>query len=439
MSKKKPSDAQSASTGEQPAEAIESSADATKNSASGDSKPSSSEGAAAPAGASKAVAEPVKADSSKTEPVKSEPVKSEQVKPASPRDEDETSEPGFRIPLLGIFNLLLIIGLAATAYYYWLEQQKTEASKQQVIASLQKQLTRKAEASDLRGLLAPLESSIGNSSQSIEQLKQQQRDLESATEKLYELFGRDESSWQVTEVEYLLRVAQHKLILQNDFEGAAVTLQAASDKLASLSDPGMLPVRARISDEIAALKTRSRPDLVGMTLLLSQLNKQLRALKPGFAPRVEATPASEVTPEAVATPAPVEQRIDKRIIAFLKSLVSVKRTDSSASSAAASTGMPIDLEDSLEDNLKLTRWAVLERDDYQYQRLMRDNVELFKQYYDLDNAANHDFYTQLQQLQKATLKPELPDIGGSLELLKKIISRRQLGPEGTSSEGDGNV
>jgi uncharacterized protein HemX len=69
---------------------------------------------------------------------------------------------------------------------------------------------------------------------------------------------------------------------------------------------------------------------------------------------------------------------------------------------------------------------------------MQDNVRLFKQYYDLDHAANHDFYTQLLELQKATVKPEKPDISGSLELLKHIMKKRENAPQQTESGGADN-
>ena len=81
---------------------------------------------------------------------------------------------------------------------------------------------------------------------------------------------------------------------------------------------------------------------------------------------------------------------------------------------------------------------MLERDSFQYQRLMEDNVRLFKQYYDLDNAANYEFYSQLLELQKAEVKPEKPDINGSLQLLKKIINKRKNDPQPVESGGADN-
>jgi len=335
-------------------------------------------------------------------------------------------------PYFGVFNLLLIIGIVAAAGYFWQAQQKTELQKNKTIAALQAQIGQKADASQLQELLSPLESGIGNSVSQIGELQRQQQALQETTEKLYELYGRDESDWQLAEVEYLMRIAQHKLFLENDFEGAAITLQAASDKIAATGDPGLLSVRVQIGDEIAELKTRARPDLVGMTLLLSQLGKQLRSLKPGYQPSIE-TITEIVQPQADNLP---DQTIDERVISFISSLVTVRQNEFEPTKTEA---LIVDVEEILETNLKLTRWTVLERDEFQYSQLMKENVEIFKQYYNLEIAANSDFYNQLLELKKAEVKPQKPDISGSLEMLKRIISRRQQAPAEVGIQEAGDV
>jgi uroporphyrin-3 C-methyltransferase len=351
---------------------------------------------------------------------------------AKPDREAKPAKVSRGFPYFGVFNLLFIIGIVAAAGYYWQTQQKIELQKNNALAALQAQLGNKAEASQLQGLLSPLESDIGNSATQIGELQQQQQALREATEKLYELYGRDESDWQLAEVEYLMRIAQHKLFLENDFEGAAITLQAASDKIAATGDPGLLSVRVQIGDEIADLKTRARPDLVGMTLLLSQLGKQLGSLRPGYQPSVE-TITEVVEPQAENPP---DQTIDERVVSFFTSLVTVRQNEFQPTTTEA---LIVDVEEILETNLKLTRWTVLERDEFQYSQLMKENVRLFEQYYNLENAANNDFYTQLLQLQKAEVKPQKPDISGSLEMLKRIISRRQQAPAEVQDQEAGDV
>jgi uncharacterized protein HemX len=168
-----------------------------------------------------------------------------------------------------------------------------------------------------------------------------------------------------------------------------------------------------------------------MTLVLSQLSRQIKALTPGYLPRID---SSQDTNESEDT-GPVDQTITERVVSFISSQVSIKKEDTLPTRTEA---LVVDIEQTIEDNLKLTRWTVLERDNFQFRQLMEENLRLFKQFYNLDDAANYDFYTQLLELQKATVKPEKPDISGSLELLKRIISKRENAPQQVESEGAEN-
>jgi uroporphyrin-3 C-methyltransferase len=329
-------------------------------------------------------------------------------------------------PFLGLLNLLLIIGLIAAAFYYWQMQQKSESDKQALLLELRTQIDKKADLAQVQAVQAefsPLKSGIGSSESRIDALQQQQQALHDSTKKLFDLYGRSESDWQLAEVVYLLRIAQHKLALENDFEGAALTLQAASNKIATTADPGLLPVRVLISEEIADLKTRARPDLVGMTLLLSQLSQQIQSLKPGYQPVIKVASTAPASAESV----PADATIEEKVTSFFTSLVTVKHNTADPTTTATEA-LIVNIEEIMESNLKLTRWTVLERDDFQYRQLMLENIRLFKQYYDLDAAANNDFYAQLLQLQKSVIKPTKPTISGSLQLLKNIISQRQNAP-----------
>ena len=182
-----------------------------------------------------------------------------------------------------------------------------------------------------------------------------------------------------------MRVAQHKLILQDDFAGAAITLQAASDLIGQTGDPGLLPVRVMISEEIAELRTRKRADLVGMTLILAQMSREILTLKPGFAPR---TSNSEESASSEAVEEPVSTNFLDQLSAYIDSLIEIRHETGPPTETEANIA---DIGQTLADNLKLARWAVLERDAHQYRQLIDQSLRLFREFYDLDNAANHDF------------------------------------------------
>jgi len=403
-----------------------------------------------PADAGKAVEANASTATAAASPAESSPAESKTTASEPASGEDPTAPdvaaqpppaPKRGRPWFALFNFLLIVALAGAAAYYWREQQKLAAVYQADIVELRQQLNRKATTDELQsslqaGLqssLSPLQSELGDLERKLGELGLGQQSLRESSETLYELFGRDRNDWQLAEVEYLMRVAQHRLILQNDFEGAAVTLQAASDRIGLTGDPGLLPVRVLISEEIADLKTRKRPDLVGMTLMLAQLGRQVRALKPGFAVRVD-QPLD-------ASPAPSQLAADDwvgRFNAFLNSLISIRKESTSPSEIEANV---MDVASALEDNLKLARWAVLERDARQYQLLLDRSLRLFREFYDLDDVANNDFMTQLQELQTMVINPEKPDITGSLREMQRILSQRENAPPPAALEpatGDGN-
>jgi uroporphyrin-3 C-methyltransferase len=329
--------------------------------------------------------------------------------------------PRARRSWFGLFNFLLILALAAGAGYYWKLEQQRLKDQRDAIAGLESQLQTKVGGSRLDSSLSSVKSEIAGLDRKIGKLETGQQGLRESSETLYQLFGRDRADWQLAEVEYLMRIAQHKLILENDFAGAALTLQAASDRIALTGDPGLLPVRVTISEEIAELKTRERPDLVGMTLTLARLAREARTLKPGFAPRVDEGGADSGLPQ-VQPPEDWRDRLSK----FIDSLVVVHHESTAPTEIEANVA---DVGETLADDLKLARWAVLDRDARQYAKLIDQSLRLLREYYDLDNAANHDFMSELLSLQKMQLSPDKPDITASLRQMQRILSQRENEPK----------
>jgi uncharacterized protein HemX len=347
--------------------------------------------------------------------------------------EAETQQIKKRSYLLPLFLVVILMAaIAAAGFFGWKQFLQYQHDSQAVITELRAQLATLPTRAEMDSNIQPLRQARGKTDQVLNELRQRQQSLLDSTEKLYELYGRDENGWKLAEVEYLMSIAQHKLILEQDFEGAAKTLDAASNRIAELADPGLLPVRVLINDEIAALKTRARPDLVGMTLLAGRLTRQINVLIPEYVVKSKA-PIAKQTVTKTSTDNP-DLPLDQRVMNFLGSLVTIKKKDSTASDVSEVTQI-IDVRQKLEDNLKLTRWTILERDARQFDQLMAENVQLFSDYYNLENAANADFFDSLLQLQKSSLKAVFPDISGSLRLLKEIQQKRATTPQQEADNG----
>lgn len=330
--------------------------------------------------------------------------------------------------LLFVSLIFAIAGLAAAAYI-WFEfdryKQQSSASINAEISSINSKLEEKANISQLPSHIKPLMTPILSQLKTIEDdnltAKQTRNSLSESTQKLFELYGRDKNGWQLAEVEYLLRIAQHRLVIENDFQGAEQTLQAADDKISEIADPGLLPVRVAISDERVLLKTRNRPDLVGTVLSLSRIIKQIPLLDLSANTSIKETEKTSDTSEeqnTVDSSAPW----DKQILQFAKSLYKVEPLKKSITSPKVSL---IDAINTLEEKLKLAKWAVLERDQKQYQQLIQNSSDIFKRYFDKNNNFHAEIYDELTRLQSLEIKPTIPDISGSLLILKGIMLKKE--------------
>ena len=111
--------------------------------------------------------------------------------------------------------------------------------------------------------------------------------------------------WQLAEVEYLLRLANHRLRLERDADGATDLLSSADEILADIDDFAFHDVRTLLAEEMAALLAYEGADVQGVFLkieaiggLLDQL--PLRLPEYTAVDRAQTAPASEPEPSTLA-------------------------------------------------------------------------------------------------------------------------------------------
>lgn len=345
------------------------------------------------------------------------------------RNDSATTEHsrGSGLKILIILLLLMVIGgLIAGGYFAWQQWQTYQLYKQQTLEELQRQINDRVQLKDMEKLRAENQKHQQTLQQLNTQIAENKKELvalRGASEKLFELYGRDKNGWQLAEVEYLLRIAQHRLVIENDFQGAAKTLRAADEKLAEIADPGFLPVRKSIATEIAELQSRVRPDLTGMVLTLTSLVHQIPQLKIKIQSASEAQKKMPTdSNNAVDWSQVTLDNWQSEMTQWAKGLISVKRQKSTQTFDQTTS---INIHETLDENLKLAKWAVLERNQAQFESLMGQNIDLFQQYFDLDDPYHQEILQSMSALSKQTVQPELPDITKSLIQLKKIIAYQE--------------
>jgi len=360
---------------------------------------------------------------------KNKAIESKQKQSKKTADEKQTQNKPFKWSsfFVALAFVLALCGLAGSAYVWFefdLYKQQADAQLKQALKAIDSKLQTKLESTDVTRQVIPLVTPLTSHLETLEKTSQsaaQARDtLTESTQKLFELYGRDKNGWQLAEVEYLLRIAQHRLVIENDFQGAEKTLKAADEKISEIADPGLLPVRVAISDERVLLQARSRPDLVGIVLSLSRMIKQIPLLDLSANTKKinQQDRASSFGADQVDSNAPWQDQV----VQFVKGLVKVEPIKKSISIPAVNL---ISALDTLEEKLKLAKWAVLERDQNQYHQLIKQSGELFKRYFDVNNNYHAEINAELERLLSLEIRPELPDISGSLIVLKNMMIKRE--------------
>ncbi len=84
--------------------------------------------------------------------------------------------------------------------------------------------------------------------------------------------------WLITEAEYLVKLANHRLILAHDIPTSILALQAADSRLQEVGNPKFIPLRKAIALNIQQLNAVPKIDIVGISAQLDALQLQTESL-----------------------------------------------------------------------------------------------------------------------------------------------------------------
>ena len=223
--------------------------------------------------------------------------KQSSAKAAAPKSSPDNPKPAQSAPpktaktgllwLVTLLNLLLLSGAAYGGYWYFNQHSVTQTKLDTLRSELNTELGQKH--SQMTNRAATLEQQIsaqaeatqdvldGEAAQqaTVEQLENQ---LQGALAQIQELDGRRPTDWLIAEADYLVRMAGRKMWLEKDLRTAIMLLGNADQRLKSLADPSVLPVRALIAQDIQALQQVNPVSEVSVALALDGLVKQVDKL-----------------------------------------------------------------------------------------------------------------------------------------------------------------
>ena len=219
------------------------------------------------------------------------------------------------------------------------------------------------------------------------------------------------AAWQLAEAEYLLRLANHRALLEADAAGAEQMLAAADELLAAVDPFAYHEVRALLATERTALQAVAGTDVQGIFLRLDALKAQLQALPlrlPAYIAQEEATP-----PPAAGMLSALGQRL-AGLVRFRSDGPPVRPL------------LPPQQAEYLQQHLRLAlnhaQLAALRGDQTIFARSLGTAAKWLDAYVDMRTEAAQTFAGSLDALLTEDLGASLPDISGSLARLRAMRS-----------------
>lgn len=348
------------------------------------------------------------------------PVKAKAAKEKAPASSVQRSGPH---PLSWI-NLVLMLGLFALAAYAgwlsWAQQQNTAAE----LAVLRDRVD---QAQSNAAALSAKEAELLAQAKALNDLSAQlQEQVAHNTDRLGKLPGAERQDWLLAEAEYLLRMANQRLQLERDWEGALSMLQAADNVLTETRNPRLNPVRATLAKEMLVLRTAPAIDLTGAVLRVQALQEQITRL-PWIPDRLIAEqPATEAEVPAADGNETWYWQLWNRVSNSLQGMIRIRER-----SAPVAAPLTPDQQYYLQQNMHLmleqAQVALLRQQAELYQHSLKRVGGWLQDYLIVDDERTRAASNALQELQQWNVAPALPDISRSLQQLQTLVEQQRRG------------
>ncbi|MBI1423989.1 MAG: hypothetical protein GC149_11025 [Gammaproteobacteria bacterium] len=301
--------------------------------------------------------------------------------------------------------LIIVLALAGGAAYYGYQFLQQQTARMDALAAQQQQLQSEN---------AQLKSQV---SDSLQALSKQGSELANDIETLRAKDTHLRKDWLIDEAEYLLQLANYRLLFDRDIKTAVVALNTADVRLRDTGDPGVVPVRKVIAESVQALKEVPQSDLAGLSLALSAIDKDVDKL-PLNTPDPQSRAQTQQDGMSETRKVKTWSELPAAVWHDLKGLIVIRNHEKPVEPLIA-PDQRFFLTENLRLQIEQARLAMLSGQAEIYKERLATAIQWIEKYFDKEAAQTQAALTTLKQLQHSAIAPPLPDISKPYRLLEE--------------------
>lgn len=333
--------------------------------------------------------------------------------------------------IVGWFALLLVLGLGLAAAWSAREAMNRESALDRRLTQLE------SVENNQQDILAKLDQGLQERLQTglaiveavaLEQASQLARlesSLESQSEEIARFGTTDRNDWLLAEAEYLLRLANQRLIMSGDIAAATALLKSADSILRELEDVSFYQARAAVATDLVALRAVPKVDVEGLYLRLAALIGEVERLKvfelPDRQSSIETTPAESWTERFAQGYRAALQKLSNYIV--------IDRKD-----VPYEALMDPQWEGLVRQNMRMlleqAQVALLSGNQVLFRESLERAGHWVGQFFEVDETGSQAIARDISALVDTTIAVEAPNVSRSLRELNNAVEQRLQLEEG---------
>lgn len=336
--------------------------------------------------------------------------------------------------LFSVLFVLIFIGLGLAAYFGY-QTYIAVQTQNAAISELRNNTNKHARVlKDSKTNNENTQSSMAQLASAVDtQISKQQQELENISDQLSAIKGSTRKDWLLAEAEYLLRIANQRLLIEQDPIASESLLEAAEQILSEIDDAALMPVRIKVAEELLLLRSSPKGQVDKLLLQLNAVSTHVSALSLDTIPTQRSngennsSGVSSDTSSTTSTPTNSSEqhwwdRLTDKIASALSRAISIKRTDKPIA-VPPSPAYEQYLKQNLALRIEQAKLLLMRNKFSDFEKSLTDSLAWSKLNLPTSKSTG-TVIAELENIVRQRPTQQSTDISGSLDMLREIIEQK---------------